>query len=68
MRVDFTYLNKACKKDDFPLERVEKVVDDAANSEMLSLLDMFSGYHQVRVQREDEERQVSSHRSEHTTS
>jgi hypothetical protein len=41
MCVDFTDLNKACKKDDFPLERVEKIVDDAANSEMLSLLDIF---------------------------
>jgi hypothetical protein len=49
MCMDFTDLNKACKKDDFPLERVDKVVDDAANSEMLSLLDMFSGYHQIRV-------------------
>jgi hypothetical protein len=31
-------------------------VDDAANSEMLSLLDMFSGYHQIRVRKEDEEK------------
>jgi hypothetical protein len=56
MCVDFTDLNKACKKDDFPLERVDKIVDDAANSEMLSLLDMFLGYHQIRVCREDEEK------------
>jgi hypothetical protein len=56
MCVDFTDLNKACKKDDFPWERVDKIVDDAANSEMLSLLDMFSGYHQIRVRREDEEK------------
>jgi hypothetical protein len=56
MCVDFTDLNKACKKDDFPLERVDKVVVDVANREMLSLLDMFSGYHQIRVQREDEEK------------
>jgi hypothetical protein len=54
--VDFTDLNKACKKDDFPLERVDKIVDDVANSEMLSLLDMFSGYHQIRVRKEDEEK------------
>jgi hypothetical protein len=53
--VDFTDLNKACK-DDFPLERVDKIVDDATNSEMLSLLDMFSGYHQIRVRKEDEEK------------
>jgi hypothetical protein len=50
MCVDFTDLNKACKKDDFPLEMVDKIVDDAANSEMLS------GYHQIRVRREDEEK------------
>jgi hypothetical protein len=55
MCVDFTDLNKACKKDDFPLERVDKIVDDAANSEMLSLLNMFSGYHQIRVRKEDGE-------------
>jgi hypothetical protein len=56
MCVDFTDLNKACKNDDFPLERVDKIVDDAANSEKLSLLDMFSGYHQIRVRKEDEEK------------
>jgi hypothetical protein len=49
-------LNKACKKDDFSLERVDKIVDDVANSEMLSLLYMFSGYHQMRVRKEDEEK------------
>jgi hypothetical protein len=56
MCVDFTDLKKACKKDNFPLERVDKIVDDATNSEMLSFLDMFSGYHQIRVHREDEEK------------
>jgi hypothetical protein len=56
MCVDFTDLNKACKKDDFPLERVEKIMDDVANSEMLSLLDMFSRHHQLRVRGEDEEK------------
>jgi hypothetical protein len=56
MCVDFTDLNKARKNDDFPLERVDEIMDDAANSEMLSLLDMFSGYHQIIVQREDEKK------------
>jgi hypothetical protein len=44
------------QEDDFPLERVDKIVDDATNSEILSLLDMFSGYHQIRVRRQDEEK------------
>ena len=47
MCIDFTDLNKACPKDDFPLPRMDKVVDDAANSKMMSLLDCFSGYHQI---------------------
>jgi hypothetical protein len=44
------------QEDDFPLERVDKVVDDAANSEMFSLMDMFSGCHQIRLRKEDEEK------------
>jgi hypothetical protein len=56
MCVDFTNLNKPCMKDDFPIEKVDKVIDDATNSEMLSLVDMFSGYHQIRVRKEDEEK------------
>jgi len=54
MCIDFTDLNKACPKDDFPLPRIDKVVDDAASSEMLSLLDCFSGYHQIWLKKEDE--------------
>jgi hypothetical protein len=56
MCVDIIDLNKACQKDDFPLEMVDKIVDDAANNEMLSLMDMFSVYHQIRVRTEDEEK------------
>lgn len=37
MCIDFTTLNKDCPKDDFPLQRIDNVVDDAANSDMLFL-------------------------------
>jgi hypothetical protein len=37
--IDFTDLNKACPKDDLPLSRIDKVVDDAAVSQLMSLLD-----------------------------
>jgi len=56
MCIDFTDLNKACPKDDFPLPRIDKVVDDASNSQLMSLLDCFSGYHQIWMKREDEEK------------
>ena len=56
MCIDFTDLNKACPKDDFPLSRIDKVVDSTAGSELMSLLDCFSGYHQIWMRREDEEK------------
>ena len=45
MCTDFTILNKACPKDEYPLPRIDTLVDAAACSEMLSMLDCFSGYH-----------------------
>jgi hypothetical protein len=54
MCIDFTELNKACPKDPNPLPRIDIVIDQAANCEMLSLLDYFSGYHQVWMRRDDE--------------
>jgi len=56
MCIDFTDLNKACPKDDFPLPRIDRVVDDATNSQLMSLLDCFSGYHQIWMRKEDEEK------------
>jgi hypothetical protein len=54
MCIDFTELNKACPKDPYPLQRIDIIIDQAASCEMLSLLDCFSGYHQVWMRREDE--------------
>lgn len=56
MCINFTNLNKACPKDDFPLPRIDLIVDAAAGCELLSLLDCFSGYHQARLRKEDEEK------------
>jgi hypothetical protein len=53
MCIDVTELNKACPKDPYPLPRIDIIIDQAAGCEMLSLLDCFSGYHQVWMRRED---------------
>jgi ribonuclease HI len=53
MCIDFTNLNKACPKDNFPLPRIDKIVDSAAGCEVMSLLDCFSGYHQIYMKEED---------------
>jgi hypothetical protein len=54
MCIDFTDLNKACPKDEFPLQRIDSLVDTAASSELMSLLDCYSGYHQIWMKKEDE--------------
>jgi hypothetical protein len=54
MCIDFTDLNKACTKDEFPLPRIYSFVDAAASSELMSLLDCYSGYHQIWMKKEDE--------------
>jgi hypothetical protein len=47
MCTDFTDLNKGCPKDDFPLRRIDQIVDSAIGCDIMALLDCFSGYHQI---------------------
>jgi len=42
MCIDFTNLNKACPKDDYSLLCIDTLVDVAAGSELMSMLDCFS--------------------------
>jgi hypothetical protein len=56
MCTDFTDLNKCCPKDDFPLTRIDKIVDCAAGCKMMALLNCFWGYHQIWLHKEDEEK------------
>jgi hypothetical protein len=56
MCIDFTDLNKVCKKDPFLLKRIDASIDKAAKCKRFSLLDCFSGYHQIWLKKEDEEK------------
>jgi hypothetical protein len=53
MCINFTSLNKACPKDNFLLPRIDKIVDSVAGCEVMSLLDCFSGYHQIYMKEAD---------------
>jgi hypothetical protein len=68
MCIDFTSLNKACPKDNFPLPRIDKIVDSAVGCEVMSLLDCFSGYQQIYMKEVDKPVPVSSHPSAHIAS
>ena len=55
MCVDFTDLNKACPKDNYPLPRVDILVDSTAQHQLLSFMDVFSDYNQIRMDEVDQE-------------
>ena len=56
MYVDFTNLNNACPKDSFSLSRIDQLVDSIAGHELLTFMDAFSSYNQIRMNKEDQEK------------
>ena len=56
MCVDFTDLNKACTKDSYPLPRIDVLVNLKARHQLLSFIDAFSSYNQIKLDEADQER------------
>ena len=56
MCVDFTDLNRACSKDSYPLPRIDTMVDPTARHKLLNFMDAFSGYNQIKMKEDDQER------------
>jgi hypothetical protein len=54
MCVDYTSLNKAYPKDQFPLPHINQVIDLTAGCELLRFLDAYSGYHQIPLTEADQ--------------
>jgi hypothetical protein len=59
--IDFRNLNIACTKDHYPLPKMETLLQRVIGSGMISMLDGFSGYNQIRLKAED------SHKTTFTT-
>ena len=56
MCVDFTDLNRACPKDSYPLPRIDTLVNLTTRHELLSFMDAFLGYNQIKMKEEDQEK------------
>jgi hypothetical protein len=56
MCIDYMSLNKACPKDEYPLPRICQIMDSTASCELLSFLDAYSGYHQISLAVDNEEK------------
>ena len=54
--IDFTDINRACPKDSFPLPRIDLIVDSTAGHELLSFMDAFSGYNQINMDPNNQEK------------
>jgi hypothetical protein len=51
--VDLRKLNDACLHDNFPTPFTDEVLDNVGGQEVYSFTDGFSGYHQIRIAKED---------------
>ena len=54
--IDLTDINRACPKDSFPLPRIDLIIDATAGHELLSFMDAFSGYNQISMDSDDQEK------------
>ena len=54
--IDFTDLNKSCPKDPFPLPQIDKMVDTTAGHQLMSFMGAFSGYNQILMLPEEQEK------------
>ena len=54
--VDFTDLNKACPKDSHPLPQIDVLVDSIARNQLLSFMDAFSSYNQIKMKEADQKK------------
>ena len=54
--IDFTDINKVWPKDSFPLPRIDLIVDATVGHELLSFMDAFSGYNQISMDPDDQEK------------
>jgi hypothetical protein len=54
--VDFRNLNKCSRKDNYPLPKMEHMLQKVSGSKVMSFIDGFSGYNQIAVHPEDREK------------
>nr|GEZ79032.1 putative reverse transcriptase domain-containing protein [Tanacetum cinerariifolium] len=53
MRIDYRELNKLTVKNRYPLPRIDDLYDQLQGSQFFSKIDLRSGYHQLRVHKDD---------------
>jgi hypothetical protein len=53
MCIDYTNLNKAYPKDPYPLPGIDQIVDSTSGCDLLSSVDAYSGFYQIKMAKDD---------------
>jgi hypothetical protein len=53
MCMDYRELDKVTIKNKYPLQRIEDLLDQLQGASLFSKIDLWSGYHQVKVKERD---------------
>ena len=61
--VDYRELNKTTQKDHFPLPFIDQLLDTLAGKKLFSFLDGFSGYNQIQIAPEDQDKTTLDRKS-----
>lgn len=54
--IKFTDLSKSCTKDHYPLPKIDQQVNATIGHDLLSFLDAYSEYNQIKIKLEDQEK------------
>ena len=54
--MDFRNLNRASLKDNYPLPKIEQILQKVVGAQRISMVDGFSGYNQIAMHPDDKEK------------
>ena len=54
--VDFRSMNRSSLKDNYPLPKIEKILQKVVGAQRISMVDGFSGYNQIAMHSDDKEK------------
>jgi len=54
--VDFKNLNRSSLKDNYPLPKMDHVLEKVVGANRMSMIDGFSGYNQIAIHKDDKEK------------